>query len=61
MTSENDSNAPLPAAEPSYEGSERRDTARPDRRKAARGGRRTGDTIARVADFIYKLLTEQPR
>ncbi len=46
---------------PSYDGPERRDPERPNRRKLRRGGRRASDTIARLADFFYKLLTEPPR
>ncbi len=55
------SDAPLPADEPSYDGPERRDPARADRRKTWRGGRRATDAIARLADFLYRLLTEPPR
>ena len=49
------------SAGPLYDGPERRKPDLPDRRKTARGGRRAADALVRVADFVYKLLTEPPR
>jgi len=39
---------------------DRRDPARPDRRKAKRGGRRATDVMRDVAEFVYRLLSEPP-
>jgi len=44
----------------SYDGPERRQSVA-DRRHVRRGGRRATDALARIADFVYKLLSEPPR
>ncbi len=58
---ESNRGAPPPDAGRPYGGPERRDPERTDRRRAWRGGRRATDAIARLAGFVYKLLTEPPR
>ena len=40
---------------------ERRQPDVPDRRAAPRGGRRASDALIRIADFVFKLMTEPPR
>jgi len=54
-----DERAPAPAK--SFDGVDRRNPEVPERRSSPRGGRRATDVFARVAGFVYKLLTEPPR
>ena len=66
MSDSNGAADPNPQAEPDspahrYDGPERRRVDVADRRNARRGGRRLTDTLVRIADFVYDLLTEPPQ
>ena len=61
MTDNRKSSARAKAAAAKYNGPERRASEVSDRRRVRRGGRRAADTIAKVATFVYSLLTEPPR